>query len=92
MSHGHGESASVAQLLLELVLPGTASGGVAASCVGQDEDMLCLRIGASSLWLPPIPNGGGRESGGFMGDTDEHGAAVGLEVIDSIPNRHASGL
>ena len=66
MSDGYGESVSVAQLLLELVLPGTACSGVAASRVRQDEHMLRLRIAAPSLLLPPTPNGVGGESGGFV--------------------------
>ena len=82
----------VAELPLELVLPGAARGRVAASRVCQDEQMPALGVEPASLLLPPFANGGRGESGGLMRDADEHRATIGLGVIDTIQNRYACGL
>jgi hypothetical protein len=53
VGHGDGEAEAVAQLLLELVFPGPASGSIATSGIRQNEQMLSAGITATALLLPP---------------------------------------
>ena len=57
VGHGDGEAEPVAQLLLELVFPGSASGRIAASGISQNEQTLGVGITATAGLLPPTSNG-----------------------------------
>src|SRR5262249_5735273 len=72
MGHGNGEAQPVAEVLLQLVFPGAAGGGIAATGVGQNQQMLGVWVAKPTLSSPPCRDGGDRESGGFVAHTDEH--------------------
>jgi len=83
VSHGDGESQSITEVLLELVLPSATRGGIAAAGVGQDQQVLGVWVAPSSFLTPPTADGSDGESGGLVTDADEHRTAVGLGIINA---------
>jgi hypothetical protein len=91
VSDRDGESGAIAKPL-QLVFPGSPGGRVAATGVGEDEQMLLAGVTLASLPLPPSADGSNGESRGLVRDADEHGAAVGVEIVNAIENGNAVRL
>ena len=53
MGHGDGEPQAITEALLELVLPTTMRGGIAAAGVGQDRQVFGVGVAPASLPAPP---------------------------------------
>src|SRR6266849_2635155 len=89
--NGDSQSQAIAELPLNLLLPGAALCPVAAAGIGQDEEVAGLRITLVSFYLPPPAEAGDGEGGCFVGSSQEHTAAVGLGIVDAIRNADALG-
>jgi hypothetical protein len=63
---GDRETQTIAELPLNLLLPGAAPRPIAAARIGQDEDMAGLRIALVPLGLPPCAETGDCEGGGLV--------------------------
>ncbi len=83
MADGHPQAHFVRQML-QLHLPQAGAGAVAATTIGDDEQLLRLRIAHTPHLEPPRPNGRDREGGGVMRHPDAHPAFVGAHVVDAI--------
>src|SRR5260370_35981186 len=81
---GDDESEAVAQLPLNLLLPGTTLGAITAAGIGQDEDVAGLGITLLSLRLPPLAQTGDGEGRGFVGSSQEYTSTVGQGIVDAI--------
>ena len=64
VGHSNGEPQPVAEMLLELVFPGAAGGGITATGIGQNQQVLGVWVATVPLPRPPCGDGGDRESGG----------------------------
>src|ERR1039457_117280 len=91
MRNGDAEPQAIAQLPLNLLLPGTALCPIATAGIGQDEDVAGLGVALVSFYLPPPAKAGDGEGGCFVGSSQEHTAAVGLGIVDAIRNADALG-
>ena len=67
--NGDAESQAIAQLPLNLVLPGATSGPIAAAGIGQHKDVAGLRVAFVSFHLPPLAEAGDGEGGCFVGSS-----------------------
>src|ERR1043166_1926962 len=92
MSNGYGEPEAVAELGLKFGLPGASTAAVAATGIGQDEQLPAVIVAISAVALPPTGDGMGGEGCRVMGDAYEDRAAVGEQVIDAIRDREADGI
>ena len=88
---GDDESEAIAQLPLNLLLPGTTLRAITATGISQDEDVAGLGIAFVSFRLPPLAKTGDGEGGRFVGSPQEHTASVGLGIVDAIPNADSLG-
>jgi hypothetical protein len=89
--NGDAQSQAIAQLPLKFLPPGAALCPIAAAGIGQDEDVVGLRIAPMSFYLAPSAKAGDGEGGSFVGSSQEHAAAVGLRIVTAIRNADALG-
>src|SRR6266567_4553759 len=54
--------------------------------------MLLAGVTLASLPLPPSAEGSDSEDRGLVRDTDEHGAAIGVEIVNAIEDGNAVSL
>ena len=57
MSNGYGEPEAVAELGLKFGLPGASTAAVAATGIGQDEQLPVVMVAISAVALPPTGDG-----------------------------------
>ena len=88
---GDAESQAIAQLALDLLLPGAALRPIAATRIGQDEDVAGMRVALAPFALPPFAETGDGEGGCFVGSSQKNRAPVGLRIVDAIGNGDAFG-
>ena len=93
MGDGHSEPMALAELVVESELPDPASGAVTAAAVGEDGEALDIGIAFAALGAPPLLDTVDCEPRGVGGGGgDEHGAGVGLQVVDTVGNCHGLGV
>ena len=76
MRNDDAQSQAIAELPLNLLLPGAALRPIAAAGIGQDEDVAGLRIALVSVCLPPLAKAGDGESGCFVMIVDSGGGLL----------------
>jgi hypothetical protein len=79
------QAQAIAQLTLNLLLPGATLRAIATAGVGEDEDVAGLRVAPAAFLQPPFAETGDGEGGCFVGSSQENRAAVGLSVVDADP-------
>src|SRR3989337_641372 len=79
---------ALAQSGLKPVLPGATGEPVAAASIGQDGEVTRLGVAPVAFDPPPRLDGVDRELGGVVRGPDGHGAAIGLQVVDAVGDRH----
>src|SRR5260370_7960539 len=88
---GDDEPETIAQLPLNLLLPGATLRAITAARIGQDEDVAGLGIALVPFLLPPLAKTGNGEGGRFVGSPQEHTASLGLGIVDAIRNADTLG-
>src|SRR5205823_2251811 len=83
-NYGDREPAGIHQTFLQRPLPGATPIAIAATAIGQNEQMRVRPVPGLSLTAPPVTNRGDGELRGVMGDTDIDGTAIGLRIIDAV--------
>ena len=63
VGHGDGESQSITQVPLELLLPSPTRSGIAAAGVGQDQQVLGVGVAQASFLTPPAGDGSDGKGG-----------------------------
>jgi len=76
----------------QTVLPCSTARAVAASSVGEDEQLVGLGVVVASIGLPPAGDAVGCEGGRIMGYTDEDVATVGDRIEDSVRRSDVDGV
>ena len=84
MGNGDGKAELIAEVLLDLVLPGPACGGIAAAGVGQNQQALRVGVALTAFTLPPTADGMDGKSRSLVGDADKHRTTVGLELVNAV--------
>lgn len=92
VAHGDDEAQGIANPILQGLFPGAATGAVASARIGQDENLVRLRIAQTSLVAPPLSNRIDGEVRRVMADAHEHRPAVGLEIVDAARGSQRFGL
>ena len=88
MSDGDGEAEGVAQLSLDFGLPGPAAVAIAATRVGQNQQLGRASIAAGPFAFPPSGNRMGGEGRGVVGDADTNHTPVVRGIVDAVGDTH----
>jgi hypothetical protein len=75
---------TIAQTMLESVLPGATVRSIATATVGQDSKTVSVRIASLPFGAPPVLDAINRKLGGVVGGADEQGATVGLQIVHPV--------
>ena len=92
VGHGDGEAVEVAEMVLQGVLPGAVAVAVAATAIGEDDELGGVGIARAAFGAPPGSEVVDGEEGGVAGDADADEAAVGERVVDAVRDGEAAGL
>src|SRR6516164_7950638 len=92
MSHGDGESKEVGELGLDFGLPGITSATVAASGIGENQQLAAAGVALRTFLAPPVRDGMSGEGGRVMGNTDHQSAAVFVDIVDAVRDGDADGI
>jgi hypothetical protein len=92
VSHRHGEIEGVGELRLEFGLPGMAPTTIAATGVGEKEELAGATIAERAFPFPPTRDGRSSEGGGIVRDSEKDGAAIGQQIVDAVRNGHTGGV
>src|SRR5450759_4916081 len=84
VTHGDLESQPIAEYGLQALLPQACPTAVAATCVGQDQQLLGRRKGCLALVLPPAGNRVDRKGWRVSRGANVDRPAVGEHVVDGI--------
>ena len=84
MGNSDGEAEFIAEALLDLVLPGTAGGGIAAAGVGQNQQTLRAGVAPTAFNLPPSADGLDGKRRSLVGDADKHRTTVRLHIVNAV--------
>src|ERR1035437_11069668 len=84
---GDAQAQAIAQLTLNLLLPGTTLCAIAAAGVGQDEDVAGLGVALAAFLQPPFAEAGDGEGGCLVGSSQENRPTVGLSIVDRSEER-----
>jgi hypothetical protein len=74
VSHRHGEIEGVGELRLEFGLPGMAPTTIAATGVGENEELAGAAVAERPFPFPPAGDGMSGEGGGIVRDPEKNGA------------------
>jgi len=92
MSNCYGKPKAVAELALKFGLPGAGTATVAASGIGEDEQLPAAMVAIDPVAFPPACDGVSGKGGGVMRDAHEDRASVGKQVVDTVRDRNADGI
>ncbi len=92
VGYRHGEIEGVGELLLEFGLPDMATTTIAATGVGEDEELASATVTERAFPFPPAGDGMSGEGGGIVRDSEKDGAAMGQQIVDAVRNGHTSGV
>src|SRR5207247_1730999 len=70
---------------------GAPRGGITATSVSQDQQVMGVWVAPVSFLCPPARNGSDGEGGGLVADAYEHRTAVGLGIINTKREGDARG-
>lgn len=83
---------AVAELSLELGLPGKVAARVAPTRIGQDEELAGMRVARDTFAGPPAGNRTSCEAGSVMGNAHKDGAPIGYEIVNPVGDSYADGI
>jgi hypothetical protein len=74
---------------LEFGLPGMAPTTIAATGVGENEELAGVAVAERGFPLPPVGDGMSGEGEGIVRDPEKDGAAIGQQIVDAVRNGHS---
>src|SRR5215469_60171 len=89
---GDDKAKSIRYLGLDFSLPGPGSATVAATGIGQNQQLGRAAIATGAFAFPPGGDGMGGESGRVVGDADTDGTTVVWWVVNSVGAAHPAGI
>lgn len=92
VADGDGQSESVAQPLLKMLLPSAGTAAIAPARIRKDQQMGFTRIRLSPVFLPPSSDGFHRELRRVRRVPHEDRSLVARKVVDPIRNRASEGI
>src|SRR5258708_7465981 len=92
VSDGHGQAVAIGEVLLQLLFPHARSASITPSTICQNEDLLGVRIGDTSLFLPPASKGSNRKFRCIRGRTNINGPTIAKVIIDAVRNRFSHSI
>ncbi len=82
----------IAKIFLQEILPCPRAIAVGSSAVGQNHELVGIRVVLSPFGVEPVRDTIHSERWGVAGISDKDGTAIGLQIVDSIGHRPALGL
>ena len=92
VSDGDIEVERIGELGLEFGFPCAAPAAVAASSIGQDEQLARVSVLKGAFTQPPVSDGVSGECGSIVRDAYDNGTAIQERLIDAVGNGNADGV
>ena len=82
----------VGKAVLQEVFPCVRTAAIAASAVGEDDQLCGLGIACLAFGFPPLRNALGSELWRIVGFLDKEAAGIGGHIVNPVGNGHALGI
>ena len=92
VSNGDGQGKGVGQLGLELGFPSVTAATVAATGIGQNEQLAGTAIAGGTFLAPPMSDGMSGEGGGVVGNADHQSTAIFRDIVNPVRNGDPDGI
>src|SRR6266699_5448290 len=92
VSNGDGQGKGVGQLGLELGVLSVTAATVAATGIGQNEQLAGTAIAGGTFLAPPMSDGMSGEGGGVVGNADHQSTAIFCDIVNPVRNGDPDGI
>jgi hypothetical protein len=92
VGNGDRQGKGVRELGLDLGFPGMTAATVAATGIGQNEQLAGTAIAGRTFLVPPMSDGMSGEGRGIVGNADHQSPAIFQNIINPVGNGDAYGI